>query len=118
MTRTGYRLHMLGDSLTWSTLGIFVKGLGPDSATYAHMHPDRYAWDSGAAVPWILADLVDALNYLRYEHALANTSKNANRPKEPERYPRPGAEDKQEYYRVGSDPIPISQFKEWWEADT
>ena len=117
MTRTGYRLAQLGEELTWGTLGIFIKGLGPDSATYASMHPERYAWDSGAMVPWILADLIDAVNFLRYEHALANTPKNASKPKEPRPYPRPGAENETEYYRVGRDPIPISKFNQWWEGE-
>lgn len=110
LTRTRYRLYQLGGELDWTTLWVFVQGLGVDSALYAAQHPERFAWDSGIATPWLIADLIDEIRYLRYEHA---ASKSRTRPRQPERYPRPG--DRKGNI-IGSDPIPVSQFREWWES--
>lgn len=109
-THTGHRLHELGDALDWASLYLFIQGLGVDSALYRAENPDRYAWDSGIALTWMVADLIDCVNAFRYEYAC---SVSKNKPRKPEPYPRPG--DKKQNI-IGRDPIPISQFDEWWET--
>lgn len=56
----------------------------------------------------LLAEAVDALNQANWQRAGRQT---APRPK---RVPRPWEETKAT--SIGSDPIPISQFDDWWDS--
>lgn len=78
------------------------------------MEPEATMWLDGRKVASILADIYDCLNALRYQHAMANRDPKKQKPTEPEPYPRPGAESRSKSF--GQDPIPISEFDEWWEA--
>ncbi len=56
----------------------------------------------------LLAEVVDALNIANWQRG---GRKNSPKPK---RIPRPW--EKKRAQTLGSDPIPISQFDDWWDA--
>ena len=112
MTRMGARLSDVGRSLPWDALSVFVKWLPADSALYRSMHPKE--WQFERMTPYVLADLYDLVAVLRAEYGAAHTKGGKVKPPKP--YPRPGFKDPNEK-KIGKDPIPISQFDEWWESD-
>ena len=117
MSRTAYTLRDLGGRLSWASMAHFVQWLPPGSATSRATNPDVDVWASGDMTAAVVADLIDAVNMLRYEWALGNTPKGRRRPKRPKRYPRPWAKDDDAGgQRYGRDPIPVSQFDAWWES--
>ncbi|MBW3077687.1 hypothetical protein [Bifidobacterium simiiventris] len=62
----------------------------------------------------LLADLIDAVNMLRWENAAMNRRKGQPKPPPPKPVPRPGV--KQKGQRIGRGAIPVSRFDEWWRS--
>lgn len=94
----------MGASLPWDALISFIRHLPALSETCAEMFPDKAqtAWWHANAPALVLADLFDLI---------ANAFK--RRGSKTVHYPRPyDNDDKQSY---GKDPIPVSQFDDWWE---
>lgn len=120
MTRTRFTLSDLGGSLDWVTLFHFVQNLDHTSALVRKLYPDQreaFEWMAGERNAAIMADLIDAINNLRWESACARAPKGTSKPRKLPLYPRPGAKDQDKGEKViGSDPIPVSQFDEWWES--
>ena len=104
LTLTGYTLDDVGDRLPWTSLYSFILHLPPASAYIRETHPDEAAWLAGYRTAGILADLW-ALT------AACHTLKGRTPPK----YPRPGVKNENEQH-FGADPIPISQFDDWWNS--
>lgn len=102
LTLTGYTLDDVGERLTWCSLFSFIKHLPPSSAYFREEYPEEAAWLNGWRNAAILADLWDLTAAI-----------NAKRDKEPPKYPRPGTKD-ESTQRHGADPIPISQWDDWW----
>lgn len=92
----------VGGGLSWPAVFSFIRHLPPSSAYFREEHPEEAAWLNGWRNAAILADLWDLT-------AACNTRKG----KEPPKYPRPGTKD-ESTQRHGADPIPISQFDDWW----
>lgn len=119
MTRTRYTLSDLGGSLDWAALLHFVQHLDHTSALVRAMYPEhreRFEWASGEMDAAIMADLIDAVNCLRWELACSRLPKGKSKPRRIPRYPRPGVSDDAGTQTIGSDPIPVSQFDAWWES--
>ena len=97
----GLRLRWLGsERLTWGDLRAIVMHSGPKSALRRALGNDWEVSD------YLLATVVDLL-------ALANWQRQGKKgaPK-PRPVPRPGSDKSVKY---GADPIPVSEFSEWWE---
>lgn len=121
MTLTSFTLDDLGRALSWRALSHFVAHLPPTSALVREMHPEMgatLAWADGSMVAPLLADLIDSVAYGRWEYLASRVPKGKKRPRVPKRMPRPWekAEVEKGERRVGSDPIPISEFDSWWES--
>lgn len=101
---TGYTLDDVGERLSWCSLFSFIKHLPPSSAYICEEYPEEAAWMNGWRNAAILADLWDLT-------AAAHTQRGHAAPK----YPRPGAKDENRR-RYGVDPIPISEFDNWWNS--
>ena len=114
MTRTGSTLCDVGGRIPWTALRSFVAHLGADSALVKEITPDVAGWQGTDRVPAMLADLIDAVNSMHWSFLAANTRKGRRRPPHPKPYPRPYAKD--EGPKVGSDPVPVREFKKWWEG--
>ena len=110
----GRELSDLGRSMTWNALRSFVEHLPKASALSRDLNPDSAEWFGTEKVQTMLADLIDAVNALRYEEGCAHTPKGKKRPRKPEPYPRPWARKRGRV--IGHDPIPIKDFDEWWEG--
>lgn len=69
----------------------------------------------GSVIASLLADVFDLVAMLRYEFDVVH-AKNPSRIKAPEPHPRPWAMERDDgRIRFGADPIPISEFDDWWE---
>lgn len=114
LTKTCYQLRDVGGALPWGALLHFVQYLPRDSALSRELYPttDEERWADGTITAALLADIFDQLAMLRAEHAAKGSGR---RPKEPKPYPRPWVKRKNERH-VGADPIPISEFEDWWNA--
>ena len=108
MTILGMTFEQAASSFGWVELVNFSKHLPIDSASQRAIKQDesKFAGDLQRAA--LLADIFDAINGLSYMFAKAYGGK----PKKPKPYPRPWADDGSQ--RIGSDPIPVSQFNSWY----
>lgn len=119
MTLTRFTLEDVGGALSWRALLHFVDGLGPTSALMRSMSPelgDMGPWLDGTVVAPLLADLIDCVNYLRWESASANVPKGKTRPRRPKPVKRPCGMGGEGEKRIGRDPIPIGEFDTWWDS--
>ena len=114
LTRTRYDLRDVGGALSWGALRHFVQYLPRDSALSRELMPptDAERWTNGEATASLLADLFDLVAMLRSEVLAKGSGK---KPKHPRPYPRPGTKPKNTRH-VGSKPIPIAKFEEWWAS--
>ena len=114
LTKTRYQLSDVGGALSWGTLRHFVQYLPRDSALSREIVPltDAERWTNGDATASILADLFDLVAQLRAEMAVKGSGK---KPKHMKPYPRPGVTPKGTRH-MGKDPIPVSEFEDWWES--
>lgn len=88
----------------WDNLVTFSRHLPDDSATHRALDQDVAVWSSTVKTNMILADVFDAVRLFNFTFAKKGS-------KEPDPYERPWDPRKQ---RIGSDPIPISQFDSWY----
>ncbi len=113
MTRTRFTLDDLGGALSARALLSFLTNLPPESATALSMlGPDKAGW---SRADMLMARLVEGVEELAWITACKGLRK-SQWPKRPKRIPRPGVEDETER-RIGRDPIPISDFDEWYGGD-
>ena len=107
MTRTGRTLDEYMDLGAAGRVALlsFIQYLPPDSALYRELNPDdeKGLWFTTLKTNAILADLYDA--YARVHTKKGHTAKP---------YPRPMEKEKA---KLGKDPIPISQFWDWWNKE-
>ncbi len=99
----------MGGGLSGRALLAFVDNLPPESATAAAIAPDKAGW---SRTDMLLARICEGIEELAWI-AAAKGVKKSKWPKRPQRIPRPGVEP-DEGRRIGKDPIPISQFDEWY----
>ena len=114
MARTRWTLRDWEDGrLDSRSLARFIKGLGYDSATYRARHPEdskSIAWMDGTAACALIAELIDTVRASAATLAYKGTGK---RPPKLNPYPRPWRK-KDESQHFGRDPIPVSDFNEWY----
>lgn len=92
-------------SFGWGELVNFSNHLPFGSATFRALKPDEYNFSTDLQRSAILADIFDAISALI--HAFSKKGS-----KKPKPYPRPWTNDGEQ--RIGSDPIPISEFNTWY----
>lgn len=114
LTLTRYNLSDVGGALPWAALRHFVDHLPRTSALSRDLVPlsDEERWIAGDANCIILADIYDAIAQVG-ANLMAKGSGRAPRHMRP--YPRPWDNGSGER-RFGSDPIPISEFEDWWNS--
>lgn len=108
MTLLGMPLERAACSFGWGNLKAFVHHLPPTSAVYREKYSDASAFASDLKQSAILADIYDALAAFNYTFAKAHGGKG----KKPKPYKRPWTNDNTQ--RIGSKPIPISEFNDWY----
>lgn len=97
----GVRLSDLGGVLSWRDLYVVVRNLPMSSALARSMSGAEAQW---GVTEYLLAQVVDALNG-------ANWQRGGGKGQKPKPTPRPGAKAKV----LGSKPIPMSEFDQWWD---
>ena len=108
MTLLGMPFERAASSFGWANLVTFVHHLPPTSAVYREMYGDASEFASELKQNMILADIFDAVQFFNYNYAKSHGGKG----RKPKPYPRPFADDGAQ--RIGSDPIPISEFNDWY----
>lgn len=108
MTLLGMPFECAASSFGWANLISFVHHLPPSSAVYREAYGDASNFASDLKQSAILADLFDAIQALTYAYAKTHGGK-GNKPKP---YPRPWVTDDAQH--IGSKPIPISEFNDWY----
>lgn len=102
----GLRLEWLGTpALSWRDLLVIVRGRGPQSRLSFAMDGEQVLWTQ---TDYLLAAVIDVLQEANWQRA---GKPNAPRPK---RVARPGVKDDEGTKKYGRDPIPISEFNDWW----
>ena len=117
MTMTCYTMDDVGGRLPVGSLAHFVQNLPPESATMRSLHPDdaeRVAWMRGAATAQLVACLIDEVRGLQWMYASAHSRGSVRRPRQ-FRTPWDDGEDTG-VVRMGSNPIPISEFDKWFDG--
>lgn len=101
----GWRLAEVGRGLSWRDLLIMVRRFqrDPETATARAMHGEH--WSVTDQLLAVIADLLQVGNWQRAGKKSAPKPKPIQRPWE-----RP------KNHRLGSKPIPISKFSDWWES--
>lgn len=94
-------------SFGWGNLFDFANNLPQGCATARALHPKEYQYASPIGNAAMIADVYDAVTAFAYMYAKANGGK----AKRPEPYPRPWANKSK---NLGSKPIPIKDFNEWY----
>ena len=95
-------------SFGWDELINFSNHLPLDSATYRALKPDESKFATDLQRNAILADIYDAISAYAYMYA----KRNGGKPQKPQPYPRPWTNGGAQ--KIGSEPIPISEFKDWY----
>ena len=108
MTLLGMTFEQAAFSFGWGELVNFSGHLPTDSATYRAVNPNENKFSTGLQRNAILADICDAIRVFAFMFAKVHGGKG----KKPKPYPRPWAND--DAQKIGSSPIPISQFNEWY----
>lgn len=115
MTRAGAVLDDVPARIPWTALRSFVGHLDAGSALVRELSPEIARFVSPANAAAMMADLIDTVAYFRWESSASRAGKGRRKPKKPKPYPRPGDKERRGTV-IGRDPIPISEFDEWWEG--
>ena len=117
MTLAHMSLDQLGGALSTRALLHFVRRLPATSALARDLDPAcaRMApWLDGSLAAPLLADLVDATNWARWEYLATRPRRKGRRARIPKPRPvrRPWGDPRAK--RLGKGPIAASRFEEWW----
>lgn len=88
---------------------VIVRHAPTSSSIARAMHPETAAWANGEVTAQLLALIGDMIAEGNWQRA---GRKNSPHPKP---IKRPGVDSGDKTF--GSEPIPISQFNDWWESD-
>ena len=95
-------------SFGWGELINFSNHLPIDSATHRALKPDESKFSTDLQHSAILADIFDVVSGFAYAFSKAYGGKG----QKPKQYPRPWANESAQ--KIGSKPIPISEFDAWY----
>lgn len=117
MTVLGLRLHDVPETIGWDGLIVFLKNVPMESAYVRALFPEEYAFSSGLKQAAMMADLIDCINWFRYEHAVSVSGKGA-KPDQPKPYPTPWNKDATPEDplngKYGKGAIPANEFYDWY----
>lgn len=91
-------------SFGWDELLNFSRHLPATSATHRALNKDVAEWSATLKTNMILADIFDAVRLFNFTFSKGN--------EEPKPYKRPFSNNGAK--RIGSSPIPIKDFKQWY----
>lgn len=107
MTLLGMPFEQAAYSFGWGNLRDFANNLPSTSATYRALSKDTADFGNPIRQTAVLADIYDLIAAFSFMFAKAHGGKG----QKPKPYPRPGVEDED---KIGSEPIPIKDFNEWY----
>lgn len=99
----GYRYGELGDGIPWDVAVAVANNPWPGKALAVSVHGEAALWSPDT---YLLAMQVDVLHS-------ANWQRSGGKGPRPKATKRPGDSAGQ---KLGSEPIPMSEFDDWWES--
>jgi len=84
---TQTRLVDVPRTIGWGTVALIQRNLSTDSQLFRAQNPEVWAFSTAPMQSKLMADLIDLLAWLRYEHAMVHSEK--HKPNKPEPYPTP-----------------------------
>ena len=109
LTKTSYTLDDLGGELSWFALSSFIENLDTNSALARDLKKST-GWESTLQTNVILADIFDLLQAINSNLCAIGGSKQHRKVKP---YPRPFGKGDESTKKIGKDPLPLNQLKEW-----
>ncbi len=117
MTKTQFTLDDVGARLSERALLHFCLHLPVTSELWRSMNPnkiDESVWQDESMLPQLMATLIDEVRAFQWMFAQSR-SKRSIKNKYPEQIDRPGVKSRTKKY--GAEPIPASEFKEWYGGE-
>lgn len=99
----------VGGELSWFALSSFIENLDTDSALARDLKKST-GWEKTIQTNVILADIYDLLQAININICAIGGSKQHRKIKP---YPRPFGKDNNTTKKIGKDPLPFNQLKEW-----
>lgn len=116
MTLAGRTLDDVFDGrMTPRALLHFVLNLDTSSRTWRDINPDRAdeaTWLDGSLTSVLLARVCDEISDMQWVYLQSLSKCSVQRPSH---VPTPWTKDDSRH--IGRDPIPISEFNEWWDGE-
>ena len=109
LTKTRFTLDDLGGELSWFALSSFIQNLDSDSALARDLNKSS-GWERTLQTNVILADIYDLLQAINLNLCAIGGSKQHKKVKP---YPRPFGKGDDTKRKIGKDPLPFNQLKEW-----
>lgn len=109
LTKTRFTLDDLGGELSWFALSSFIQNLGTDSALARDLKKST-GWENTIQSNVILADIYDLLQAININLMRLGGNKHNKKVKP---YPRPFGKGDDTTKKIGKDPLPFNQLKEW-----
>ena len=109
LTKTKFSLDDVGGELSWFALSSFIENLDTDSALARELKKST-GWEKTIQTNVILADIYDLLQAININICAIGGSKQHRKIKP---YPRPFGKDNNATKKIGKDPLPFNQLKEW-----
>lgn len=96
---------MLGtEALSWRDMWMIFANAPTGSVLAVSVQGERALW---TVSDYLLAIIADELND-------ANWQRGGGKGTRPDRLKRPGVKD--DSHKFGADPIPVSEFNDWWDG--
>lgn len=109
LTKTRFSLDDVGGELSWFALSSFIQNLDSDSALARELKKST-GWENTLQTNVILADIYDLLQAINLNLCAIGGSKQHKKVKP---YPRPFGKGDDNKRKIGKDPLPFNQLKEW-----
>ena len=114
----GVRLCDVPETIGWHSVYVFVNHLPMTSALFMSQYPEYAAFCSPLQQASLLTEIVEGLQWLKYDFDVANSEKGAPIQK-PKPYPTPWQKERErdDGERIGKGAIPLSEFDAWYYGE-
>lgn len=118
LTILGVRLRDVPKTIGWHSVYVFVNHLPESSALFRSKYPEYAAFASPVQQSGLMAEIVEAVLWLKYDFDVAHSEKGA-RIQKPKPYPTPWAKEREDDDRttIGKGAIPKSEFLDWYYGE-
>jgi hypothetical protein len=112
------RLRDIPETIGWHSAYVFSCHLPVDSAVFRDKYPEYAVYTTPIQTAAMLADIIDAIQWLKYDFDIAH-SEDAHLIPKPKPFPTPWAKERaqESMQTIGRGAIPISEFDAWYYGE-